>query len=123
MRGKNYKSLFIVMGRTSNARERMLEATRTLIWKQSYGAVTMDAICTAADVHKGSFYYFFDSKADVAAAAFAALWVYEKFRLDQIFSARLPALERLENYCAFLYEQQVELRQKHGCVVGSPFTA
>ena len=111
------------MGRTSNARERMLEAARTLIWRQSYGAVTMDAICTAANVHKGSFYHFFDSKADVAAAAFAALWEYERFRLDQIFAARLPALERLGNYFAFLYEQQVELRRQHGRVVGSPFTA
>jgi len=110
------------MGRTSNARERMLEAAEALIWKQSYGAVTMDAICTAADVHAGSFYHFFDSKAAVAAAAFAALWEYEKFRLDQIFSAPIPALERLGNYCGFLYEHQLELKQKHGCVVGSPFT-
>ena len=58
------------MGRTSNADDRLKDAAIALMWEESYGAVTIDDICRRADVKKGSFYYFFDSKADLAATAF-----------------------------------------------------
>ena len=62
------------MGRTSDANERLMDAALDLIWEESYGAVTIDDICKRADVKKGSFYYFFDSKAALATAIwFAAL--------------------------------------------------
>ena len=50
------------MGRTSNAKERLLQVAFDLIWQQSYGAVSVDDICQRAKVKKGSFYYFFPLK-------------------------------------------------------------
>jgi len=38
----------------------------------SYGSTTIDHICEKAGVKKGSFYYFFDSKSDLAIAAVEA---------------------------------------------------
>jgi TetR/AcrR family transcriptional repressor of nem operon len=49
------------MGRVSDARERLLKAANELTWKQCYNAVTVDAICDAAGVKKGSFYHYFES--------------------------------------------------------------
>ena len=49
------------MGRTSNAKERLLQVAFDLIWQQSYGSVSVDHICKRANVKKGSFYYFFPS--------------------------------------------------------------
>jgi TetR/AcrR family transcriptional repressor of nem operon len=109
------------MGRTSNSKERMLVAARDLIWKRGYCSVTIDAICAEAGVRKGSFYYFFDSKPELAAAAFGELWDAVKPQLDEIFSAGVPPLQRLQNYFRFLYEGQVKLEQKYGHVVGCPF--
>lgn len=43
------------MGRTSDAKERLLQVGFDLIWNQSYGAVSVDQICERADVNKGSF--------------------------------------------------------------------
>ena len=57
------------MGRTSNADERLMTAALDLMWEESYGAVTIDDICQRAEVKKGSFYYFFDSKSHLAVAA------------------------------------------------------
>ena len=57
------------MGRVSDAKERLMEAVRELIWTGSYGSTTIDQICEKAGVKKGSFYYFFDSKSDLAVAA------------------------------------------------------
>ena len=59
------------MGRVSDAKERLLEAAKGLIWEQSYGAVTVDAICRRAKVQKGSFYHFFDDKSELAVASLA----------------------------------------------------
>lgn len=50
------------MGRTSNAKERLLEAVIELIWTGSYGSTSVDQICERAGVKKGSFYHFFESR-------------------------------------------------------------
>ena len=99
----------------------MLEAARNLIWKQGYCSVTIDAICVEAGVQKGSFYYFFDSKSDLAAAAFRELWESVKPQLDDIFFPSVPPLDRLRNYFNYVHENQAELEQKYGHVVGCPF--
>jgi TetR/AcrR family transcriptional repressor of nem operon len=50
-------------------KERLTEAAMDLIWENSYGATSVDAICERAGAKKGSFYYFFKSKSELAAAA------------------------------------------------------
>jgi TetR/AcrR family transcriptional repressor of nem operon len=57
------------MGRTSNARQLLLNAACDLLWEKSYHSVTVDDICARAGVRKGSLYHFFDSKSAVAVAA------------------------------------------------------
>lgn len=110
------------MGRISTSKERLLQAGRDLIWKRSYGAVTIDAICAEAGVRKGSFYYFFDSKADLVIASFMELWGIAKPRLDKMFSPEVPPLERLQNHFKFVYQRQLELKEKYGHAVGCPFS-
>ena len=83
------------MGRVSDAKERLMEAVLELIWVGSYGSTTIDQICEKAGVKKGSFYYFFDSKADLAVAAIDADWQQRRPDIDAIFSATVPPLERV----------------------------
>ena len=108
------------MGRVSDAKERLMEAVEELIWSGSYGSTTIDEICQRAGVKKGSFYYFFDSKGDLAVTAFEAHWQRIRVELDAIFSPTVPPLERLRKYCEFGYEAQVEIKAKFGCVLGCP---
>ena len=108
------------MGRVSDARERLMEAIAELIWTGSYGATTIDQICDKAGVKKGSFYYFFKSKADLAEAAIEVEWTKYRAILDGVFSASVPALERLKNYCELEYQQQTKLKKQHGYVLGCP---
>ena len=83
------------MGRVSDAKQRLMDAVGELIWTGSYGATTIDQICERAEVKKGSFYYFFDSKADLAAAAIDSDWTKRRVELDAIFSPTEPPLQRL----------------------------
>ena len=109
------------MGRVSDAKQRLLDATIDLIWQQSYGAVTVDDICERAGVKKGSFYYFFPSKTDLVVAALDAHWQAIKVHLDRIFSPDVPPLDRFHQYFQLLYERQAAMKGKFGRVLGCPF--
>src|SRR5580704_5155987 len=108
------------MGRVSDAKQKLMDAVLELIWAGSYGNTTIDQICEKAGVKKGSFYYFFDSKADLAAAAFDANWQVRRGELDSIFSSTVPPLERLQKYCDFNYRFQSETKARFGFVLGCP---
>ena len=97
-----------------------MESVLELIWTGSYGTTTIDQICEKAGVKKGSFYYFFESKAHLAAAAFDSAWEVGRVKLDGIFSASLPPLERLRNYCDFAFQFQNEIKLRYGRVLGCP---
>jgi TetR/AcrR family transcriptional regulator, transcriptional repressor for nem operon len=111
------------MGRTSNARQRLIEAIGSLIWVGSYGSTTIDDICGRAGVKKGSFYHFFDSKADLATAAIEAEWQLRRVELDTIFSPVVAPLERFQKLADYLYRSQRDAREKFGCVLGCPLFA
>jgi TetR/AcrR family transcriptional repressor of nem operon len=108
------------MGRVSDAKEKLMEAVRELIWTGSYGSTTIDQICNRAGVKKGSFYYFFDSKSDVAATALDGEWERRRVELDSIFSSTVPPMERLKRYCEYSYAMQTEIQMKYGSVLGCP---
>src|SRR5215467_2957466 len=106
------------MGRVSDAKERLMKAVRELVWTGSYGSTTIDHICDKAGVKKGSFYYFFDSKADLATAALDEDWAKRRGQLDAAFSPTIPPLVRLRNFCELPYKKQIELQQRFGKVLG-----
>lgn len=108
------------MGRTSDARERLLEAAQRLVWEQSYGAVGVDAICQAAGVKKGSFYHFFASKAELVAAALEAKCAADRPALDDVFSPSRPPLARLEAWFQALEAVQRTQREACGHTLGCP---
>jgi TetR/AcrR family transcriptional repressor of nem operon len=109
------------MGRVSDARERLLTAALELIWEQSYHSVGVDAICKRAGVHKGTFYHFFSSKAELSAAAIQQHWLEYKPLLDSIFSPTVAPLERLDAYFSKVYEFQCNCKRTSGFVCGCPY--
>ncbi|HEV8541661.1 MAG TPA: TetR/AcrR family transcriptional regulator [Verrucomicrobiae bacterium] len=111
------------MGRISNAKERLMEAIGQLIWVGSYGSTTIDDICAKAGVKKGSFYYFFECKADLAIAAIDADWQERRRELDAIFSPIVPPLERFKKLGEYIYRAQTEAKKQFGCVLGCPLFA
>jgi TetR/AcrR family transcriptional repressor of nem operon len=108
------------MGRTSDARERLMEAANDLIWEYSYGAVTIDAICERAAVKKGSFYYFFDSKSDLALAAIETWWRERKMLIEEMFQPEAPPLERLRHYMDAVAKRQLDAYEASGQILGCP---
>lgn len=111
------------MGRVSDAKDRLLDAAIKLVWRNSYGAVSVEDICHEAGVKKGSFYHFFPGKNELVAAAFRHLWASVRPRYDRIFSPSVPPIERLRGFFAEINSKQKDLCQETGCVLGCPFSS
>jgi TetR/AcrR family transcriptional regulator, transcriptional repressor for nem operon len=101
-------------------KERLTDAAMDLIWESSYGSTSVDAICERAGAKKGSFYYFFKSKSELAAAALEADWNKKRAEMDAIFSPTVPPLERLERYFDFVHDRLAEMQKKCGSILGCP---
>ena len=108
------------MGRTSDAKEKLMEAAWELIWAGSYSGTSVDQICERADVRKGSFYHFFASKVELAKVALDDAWEKHLAELDHIFSPKHEPLERLRKLCEYIVKDQRECAAKHGRVLGCP---
>lgn len=111
------------MKQESETKRKLFETALELIWESSYGSVSVDDICTKAGVNKGSFYYAFKSKSDLAVAAFERHWETKTPILDKIFSSQVPPLERLTNYCQGMVADQNEKYRTFGKMLGCPFCA
>ena len=109
------------MGRVSNAREHLLAAMTDLMWQNSYRSATVDAICAHAKVKKGSFYYFFDSKADLAVAALQGHWENARPAVKEAFSSHLDPLLRLLSYHQLVLHQQKSCVTQRKCTLGCPY--
>jgi len=112
------------MRQESDTKQRLLSTALDMIWDNSYGTVSVDDICGKAGVLKGSFYHFFHSKSDLAAASLDAYWdQYRKPQLDAVFAADVSPEERFLRYTEQIYLIQKERFEKKGRVCGCPINS
>jgi len=109
------------MARVTDTRERLLEATFDLVWEESLGAASVDAICERAGVRKGSFYHFFKTKEDLVVAALEAHFAAARVDYDRIFSPSIAPIDRLRGFFDQMVRKQQMKRDKVGRVVGCPY--
>ena len=108
------------MGRKSDARDRLIATAHDMIWRYSYGAISIDKICEQAGVKKGSFYYFFDTKSDLTYVAISTWWENFSSLAGEIFRRDVPPLERILNYFDFVAQHQIVTFEQSGQILGCP---
>jgi TetR/AcrR family transcriptional repressor of nem operon len=111
------------MARVTDTREKLLEAALQLIWDESLGAASVDAICEKAEVRKGSFYHFFKSKEELVAAALETHFKAARIDFDRIFSPSVPPVDRLKGFFELMVRKQQMKLEKAGRVVGCPYAS
>ena len=109
------------MKQESESKRKLLEAAIDLIWKSSYGAVSVDDICEQAGVNKGSFYYAFKCKSDLAVAAYERYWENKRAKMDGIFSAAVPAAPAPGQSHEAIIADQTARYKEYGKMPGCPF--
>ncbi|WP_285114279.1 TetR/AcrR family transcriptional regulator [Leifsonia sp. fls2-241-R2A-40a] len=109
------------MGRTSDARERILAAGADLFGRRSYASIGVAEICGAAGVPKGSFYYFFPSKQALALEVVNQHWQWQRGEWLRILSTSAPIVGRLHDLFVATAEMQSQALKGTGAVVGCLF--
>ena len=109
------------MGRTSEARPKILQAGRELMARRGYAALGVAEICAAAGVPKGSFYYFFDSKQALAEAVIEEHWVTQRAQWAELLGSDKAPLERLRDLFDATTEVQRAAQKETGVVTGCLF--
>lgn len=109
------------MGRKSDARERILEASTALFQQRAYASIGVAEICSAAGVPKGSFYYFFPSKQALALEVINAHWIKQGAQWSGILTSSEPALDRLRKLFLATAEVQTTALKGTGSVTGCLF--
>jgi TetR/AcrR family transcriptional repressor of nem operon len=94
-----------------------MEAARTLMHDRGYSAIGVAEICDRADVRKGSFYYFFESKQALTVATLRATWASERTRWVEVLG-RGTGLEALEALIQEQVQGQYDRHLSTGSVVG-----
>jgi TetR/AcrR family transcriptional repressor of nem operon len=108
------------MGRTSDAKERLVESCQALMHEKGYTAVGVGEVCSRAGVNKGSFYYFFPSKQDLALAVIDEFGAASADQSSQVLESDAPPLERLERFFDESYRAHSESREACGKLLGCP---
>ncbi|BAC69234.1 TetR family transcriptional regulator [Streptomyces avermitilis] len=109
------------MGRTSDAREKILTAAQSLIELRGYSALGTAEICKVAGVPKGSFYYFFESKEALALAVLDEHWATQRREWTRILSGEAEPLQRLRQLFEETEAGQRAGQQSCGTVSGCMF--
>lgn len=109
------------MGRTSDARERLIGEAAHLFHARSYESVGVQELCEAAEINKGSFYHFFASKEDLLLAVIDAQWESTCAHvLEPGLKADLPPLARIERVFTMMAREQKNAKRAGGLTPGCP---
>ncbi|GGW99523.1 TetR/AcrR family transcriptional regulator [Streptomyces chartreusis] len=109
------------MGRTSDAKQKILGAARSLIEGRGYSALGVAEICKAAGVPKGSFYYFFESKESLALAVVDEHWAAQRRDWARVLEADGEPLQRLRGLFEETQAGQRAVQEGCGTVSGCLF--
>jgi TetR/AcrR family transcriptional repressor of nem operon len=110
------------MGRTSDARRKILEAAQSLMEVRGYSALGVAEICKAAAVPKGSFYYFFESKEALALAVLDEHWADQRRDWERALTdTTVEPLLRLRRLFEDTEAAQLAAQRDCGTVTGCMF--
>jgi len=107
------------MGRTSNARDRLLSAANTLFRDRGFSAIGVAEICSVAEVNKGSFYHFFPSKRALLLEVVESAWDETGMLASWETTPPQSPVEQLRQFLKELFAVHYADKESCGSVRGS----
>lgn len=101
-----------------DTRERLVDSARNLFWVGSYSSVSVDDICRAAGVRKGSFYHFFESKEALVLELFERHWTQKEPLMRETFDPAQTAKTMMTRMYNNIVRWQEEEYRATGRIVG-----
>lgn len=102
------------------AKERLLDAAQRLMLAKGYTATSVDAICEAAELTKGSFFHYFGSKEDLGKAVLDRYVTSTYMTIQNApFFKKSDPLQRVYGYIDFMIELSKDPERQNGCLLGN----
>ena len=104
----------------SPTKEKLLEAAQRLMLAKGYTSTTVDEICEATGLTKGSFFYYFKSKEDLGKAVLDH-YFSSMFQMVQQapFLKMSDPLQRIYGYVDFVIEMSQSPEVQNSCLLGN----
>ncbi len=101
-------------------KEILLDAAQRLMLAKGYTATSVDEICEAAVLTKGSFFHYFESKEDLGKAVLDR-YVSSTYMAvqDAPFIKKSDPLQRVYGYIDFMINLSRDPKRKNGCLLGN----
>jgi TetR/AcrR family transcriptional repressor of nem operon len=115
-------SRYLIMPRPASpeTRDKLLDAAEELMLAQGYTATSVDEICAAAGLTKGSFFHYFDSKHALGVATVQRFYDRNRAMLRAApFRELIDPRDRVLGYLDFLSEFSQQHAAAGGCLVGT----
>ncbi|CUB03668.1 acrylate utilization transcriptional regulator AcuR [Marinomonas fungiae] len=104
----------------SDTREALLQAGVVWLTQSGFQGTGLEPMLRSAQVPKGSFYHYFDSKEAFALAVLQRYRDYFEKKLDRyLLDEQLPPLTRLRNFVESAKSGMEKYAFKRGCLVGN----
>lgn len=101
------------MFRSSNQKKQdILEQGQKLFWKHGFKRVTIEEVCSAANVSKMTFYKFFTNKMDLVRTIMEKLTVYSLKQYVEIMDSDIPFSEKILKQIEMKMEGTSELSKE-----------
>ena len=102
-------------------RNRLIQAAADLFHDRSYGTVGIQDVCDRAEVRRGSFYYYFRSKDELAIEALErSTDLLVAAVHEPAFSNTDPPVKQLSRFVDLLHRYCLDLSDRFGVQIGCP---
>ena len=109
------------MGRTSDAKQKLIHSAIELIHSRSYADVGVNELCQHSGVKKGSFYHFFPSKQDLTLSALDVIAEdFERRLSGPSLSQDLPFAEKIQHLMELSCRHHQAITDATGHMPGCP---
>lgn len=104
----------------SPTQEKLLDAAQRLMLAKGFAATTVDEICDAAGLTKGSFFHYFENKEHLGKAVLERFCtsVFQRMQEGPFHKKRDP-LQRVYGYVDFLRKMSGHPLADKGCLLGT----
>jgi len=104
----------------SPTRKKLLDAAQELMLAKGFTATSVDDVCEAAGLTKGSFFHYFEGKEHLGRAVAERFFAAKKeFFLSAPFRQKKDPLDRVFGHVDFLIEFSRSPMAGHGCLLGT----
>ena len=103
----------------SSTKDRLLDAAQRLMLAKGFPATTVDEICEAAGLTKGSFFHYFENKEDLGKAVLDRYVALKQLLWQSApFVKKSDPLQRVYGYLDFAVQMHKEPEGQSDCLLG-----